>query len=203
MTTKTEVFKNFINNDDVFLEAKNYWINLVDSATKNICTKNESEQENRFDRDANPILYKKYPSLKKSIRIIQEKVDNRSDCQLGAWIEKADEYRANTELVLSGELTKETLPTIEKIINKWFQFEDLESIDIFTTEIEDILSELNIPKIVENPDLSDLHSLAIEIEKERIKGRNLKDEKHWCYEVVMKTAFGDNYFEKIRKNDIR
>ena len=136
MSEKNEVFKNFINDDLIFNEACQYWNDLVDKMVRDYCIEKEMDQLNAFDRDANPILYKCYHSINKSIRIIQEESENNSIVQLGAWVEKPDEFRHNYELVISVELTEETKSVTEKMIKKWFQCEYPSN---FEEELKEIL----------------------------------------------------------------
>lgn len=136
MNDNNGTFKNFINNELIFNEAKEYWENIIGKAVQGRCTEEEFNQPNLFDQDANPILYKHYQSINKSIRIIQEESDNNSDVQLGAWVEKPDEFRNNYELVISVELTEETKSVTEKMIKKWFQCEYPSN---FEEELKEIL----------------------------------------------------------------
>lgn len=120
MSNNKELFKNFINDNEVFEKATSYWVETVNEIAKEHCTEEELLQKNIFDRDANPILYKHYKSINKSIRIIQEEFEEDSE-HLGAWVQKHEEDENHSELVISIELTTDSQPVVETLIKAWFE----------------------------------------------------------------------------------
>lgn len=124
---KKPIFKNFFKNQNEFTLAQNYWREIIKKIlkdnNKNIALK-ELDEKVLFNCDGNPIYYQHFPSLNKSIRIIQEQVRMNSCPHLGAWIEQADDRRYYNELVISIELTKASQKYVTRIISMWFK-EDL------------------------------------------------------------------------------
>ncbi|MBM25147.1 MAG: hypothetical protein CL760_05590 [Chloroflexi bacterium] len=120
MSNNKELFKNFINDNEVFEKAMSYWEDTVNEIAKGHCIEEELLQKNTFDRDANPILYKHYKSINKSIRIIQEEFEEDSE-HLGAWVQKHEEDENHSELVISVELTTDSKPVVETLIKAWFE----------------------------------------------------------------------------------
>lgn len=121
MSNNKELFKNFINDNEVFEKAMSYWVDTVNETVKVHCTEEELSQKNTFDRDANPILYKHYKSINKSIRIIQEEFQEEDSEHLGAWVQKREEDENHSELVISVELTTDSQPVVETLIKAWFE----------------------------------------------------------------------------------
>tara|TARA_Y100001960_G_scaffold334046_1_gene444138 strand:+ start:23315 stop:23722 length:408 start_codon:yes stop_codon:yes gene_type:complete len=120
MSNNKELFKNFINDNEVFEKAMFYWVETVNEIVKEHCTEEELLQKNTFDRDANPILYKHYKSINKSIRIIQEEFEEDSE-HLGAWVQKHEEDENHSELVISVGLTIDNQPVVKTLIKAWFE----------------------------------------------------------------------------------
>lgn len=118
---KKAIFGNFLDNKEDFLSAQIYWRDLIgDSLKSNNVSLLELENKIMFDIDGNPIYYQHFPSLNKSIRIIQERVMPNKTPHLGAWIETVNDFRYYDELVISIELTSETTVCVKKIIDIWF-----------------------------------------------------------------------------------
>ncbi len=193
---KTELFKNFINDENTFHEAKSYWINLVNNIAKEHCKEEDINQDNKFDRDANPILFKTYDSVKKSVRVIQEKFNPKETKQLGAWVELYEEPSNPMELVISVELTKETEPFVKEIIKAWFEIEPVH----FHSKLDEILNEFSKMPLIDNPDIEALQHLAMDIEAQRADGQPMKDQEHYCYEAIMNAFYGNDYFKTINSN---
>jgi len=79
-------------------------------------------------------------------------------------------------------------------INKEMSTEDLEK-ELKRRKEES--AKADAPQLVAIPDIEALRKLAISIEEDRIKGREGKDDEHWCYEGIMQAFYGKDYFNKI------
>jgi len=124
MKNKKPMFGNFLKDEKAFFAAQSFWRELI---RKNLLASNcnseqikELDKEIIYDRDANPILYQRFPSLNKSIRIIQEDFDENASIHIGAWTEKPDDFKRYPELVISVELTEETELSANILVEAWF-----------------------------------------------------------------------------------
>ncbi|MDG2850283.1 hypothetical protein P7M67_25705 [Vibrio parahaemolyticus] len=118
---KKPMYENFVENEETFSLAQSYWKQLIkDNLRENSNALSELDRDLMSDSDGNPIYYQHFPSLNKSIRIIQEQVRPNSRPHLGAWIEVVSDFRDYDELVISIELTSATTKSVKKIIDMWF-----------------------------------------------------------------------------------
>ena len=76
-----------------------------------------------LETDGNPIFYCQLHDINKSLRIIQEE-QTHDGLQIGAWVEKASEYKVYDELVLSLELTSESYRIVKPLIYYWLFYCD-------------------------------------------------------------------------------
>ncbi|HHQ4634747.1 TPA: hypothetical protein ACSP3K_001569 [Aeromonas veronii] len=84
-----------------------------------------------LETDGNPIFYCQLHDINKSLRIIQEE-PTLDGLQVGAWVEKASEYKDYDEFVLSLELTSESYRIAKPLIYYWLFYcdknEDMEQV---------------------------------------------------------------------------
>ncbi|MGL5337426.1 MAG: hypothetical protein ACRDAR_01875 [Aeromonas veronii] len=113
--SKKPLHADFLSSKNKFFSTQEFWKKLIH---EKIAIKIENN-EIMFHTDGNPIYYNHFPSLRKSIRIIQEPFDNSLPPHLGAWIEPANDFREYDELVISIELTNITLRPVKKLISLW------------------------------------------------------------------------------------
>jgi len=123
------LFKNFLEDKQVYQNNVVYWKHIL---TKIIKNKSESYDwiEPQFANsesffDGNPMVSLICHSPKKAIRIIQEEPESNS-LEISAWVDNfyLSEEESIKELVISLELSFESTILVENLIKKWI-LEDL------------------------------------------------------------------------------
>ena len=129
------LFKNFLEDKQVYENNVVYWINILGNIIKDI-SENYDWIEPQFINgerffDGNPMVSLICYSPKKAVRIIQE--DPESDSiEIGAWVDNfyLSEDELIKELVISLELSSESEKIAKTLIKKWI-IEDLNDLQMF------------------------------------------------------------------------
>ena len=133
--TIQHLFKNFLEDKQVYQNNVVYWKNILGNIIKDI-SENYDWLEPQFINgesffDGNPMVSLICHSPKKAIRIIQE--DPESDSiEIGAWVDDCylSEEESIKELVISLELSSESEKLAKNLIKKWI-IEDLNDLQMF------------------------------------------------------------------------
>jgi hypothetical protein len=133
--TIQHLFKNFLEDKQVYQNNVVYWKNILGNIIKDI-SENYDWLEPQFINgesffDGNPMVSLICHSPKKAIRIIQE--DPESDSiEIGAWVDNfyLSEDEPIKELVISLELSSKSEQLAKILIKKWI-IEDLNDLQMF------------------------------------------------------------------------
>ena len=133
--TIQHLFKNFLEDKQVYQKNIVYWKNILGNIIKDI-SENYDWLEPQFINgesffDGNPMVSLICHSPKKAIRIIQE--DPESDSiEIGAWVDNfyLSEDESIKELVISLELSSKSEQLAKILIKKWI-IEDLNDLQMF------------------------------------------------------------------------
>jgi hypothetical protein len=132
--TIQHLFKNFLEDKQVYQNNVVYWKNILGNIIKDI-SENYYWLEPQFINgesffDGNPMVFLICQSSKKAVRIIQEEPESDS-LEIGAWVDDfyLSEEETIKELVISLELSSESEKIAKNLIKKWIT-EDLNSLQI-------------------------------------------------------------------------
>jgi len=119
------LYKDFLKNKNEYKNAVIYWEKLfqeIFSQTNIEFKKRLNYSFNNGDEflDGNPMTDRYFPKIKKAIRIIQEEVTTNS-IKIDSWIGKLEieEEIEILELVISLELSEESVEIVKRLIDKW------------------------------------------------------------------------------------
>jgi hypothetical protein len=133
--TIQHLFKNFLEDKQVYQKNIVYWKNILGNIIKDI-SENYDWLEPQFINgesffDGNPMVSLICHSPKKAIRIIQEEPESDS-IEIGAWVDNfyLSEDELIKELVISLELSSESEKLAKTLIKKWI-IEDLNNLQMF------------------------------------------------------------------------
>ena len=133
--TIQHLFKNFLEDKQVYQNNVVYWKNILGNIIKDI-SENYDWLEPQFINgesffDGNPMVSLICHSPKKAIRIIQEEPESDS-IEIGAWVDNfyLSEDELIKELVISLELSFESEKLTKTLIKKWI-IEDLNNLQMF------------------------------------------------------------------------
>jgi hypothetical protein len=133
--TIQHLFKNFLEDKQVYQNNVVYWKNILGNIIKDI-SENYYWLEPQFINgesffDGNPMVSLICHSPKKAVRIIQENPESDS-IEIGAWVDifYLSEDEPIKELVISLELSSESEKLAKTLIKKWI-IEDLNNLQMF------------------------------------------------------------------------
>jgi len=119
------LYKDFLKNKNEYKNAVIYWEKLfqeIFSQTNIEFKKRLNYSFNNGDEflDGNPMTDRYFPKIKKAIRIIQEEITTNS-IKIDSWIAKLEieEDIEILELVISLELSEESVEIVKRLIDKW------------------------------------------------------------------------------------
>jgi len=137
------LFPNFLENPKVYQKAENFWKKIIDKIAQKKEMSLQWQWQNTFlpdgqkMYDGNPIVTAYFVGTTKSIRIIQE---NYSDSlyKINACLHKTEYENSELfELVIAVELVENASKSIQNLIEKYLETDDLDEIEKFIrTEIE-------------------------------------------------------------------
>lgn len=132
--TIQHLFKNFLEDKQVYQNNVVYWKNILGNIIKDI-SENYDWLEPQFINgesffDGNPMVSFICHSPKKAVRIIQENPESDS-IEIGAWVDifYLSEDELIKELVISLELSSESEKLAKNLIKKWI-IEDLNDLQM-------------------------------------------------------------------------
>ena len=132
--TIQHLFKNFLEDKQVYQNNVVYWKNILGNIIKDI-SENYDWLEPQFINgenffDGNPMVSFICHSPKKAVRIIQENPESDS-IEIGAWVDifYLSEDEPIKELVISLELSSESEKLAKNLIKKWI-IEDLNDLQM-------------------------------------------------------------------------
>ena len=132
--TIQHLFKNFLEDKQVYQKNIVYWKNILGNIIKDI-SENYDWLEPQFINgesffDGNPMVSLICHSPKKAVRIIQENPESDS-IEIGAWVDifYLSEDEPIKELVISLELSSESEKSAKNLIKKWI-IEDLNNLQM-------------------------------------------------------------------------
>jgi hypothetical protein len=132
--TIQHLFKNFLEDKQVYQNNVVYWKNILGNIIKDI-SENYYWLEPQFINgesffDGNPMVSLICHSPKKAVRIIQENPESDS-IEIGAWVDifYLSEDEPIKELVISLELSSESEKSAKNLIKKWI-IEDLNNLQM-------------------------------------------------------------------------
>ncbi len=123
MVVSKYLYCNFLTDKRLYNLNRGYWKKMLISLGKELSIPfyNEHFANGKPFYDGNPIISAYIPSLKKSIRIIQE-VPEMNEVEIGVWTEDTEFDNENIkELVISLELSQESSKIAKKMIIEWLQ----------------------------------------------------------------------------------
>ncbi len=121
----THLYKTFLENEKVYKENIDFWKKIIDKllSIENISFHNYIAQEKKDGSlylDGNPIYNFKIGNSNRAVRIIQEEIET-DEVEFSAWLDSLEinEKSNIDELVISLELSKETVLFSIELINAW------------------------------------------------------------------------------------
>ncbi|MEM7183923.1 MAG: hypothetical protein AAF518_23665 [Spirochaetota bacterium] len=118
------LFKNFLEDKLVYSRNQKYWSKIISLLDKDL-VKEEFVYLDTYGNgtrllDGNPIYSVYFPKLQRSIRIIQEKVEDGSESQVDSWTKETEiQDTPVEELVISLELTRKTSREAFGLMKDW------------------------------------------------------------------------------------
>lgn len=119
------LFKDFLKDRAEYAKAQKYWEEFLDglfppAEVKSVKRLNYHYLNGEEAFDGNPITDRYFENLKKTVRIIQTEV-LETGLSLDVWTEKKEinENREVYELVVSLELSEESIKIVKEILKKW------------------------------------------------------------------------------------
>lgn len=116
------LYQNFLEDRRIYNLNRGYWKKILKSLNqeaKSFPLYNEHFNNGTPFYDGNPMISAAFPSLQKSVRIIQEEVET-IEGEITAWVEEVEhEDGVLQELVLSLELSRLTAKIAKKILHGW------------------------------------------------------------------------------------
>lgn len=121
--TNKYLYRNFLKDKRVYNLNRGYWKKMLDSLSNTLPMPlyNEHFSNGAPFYDGNPIFSAYLPSLKKSVRIIQEAPET-DNIEIGAWMASIEVNNEPVkELVISLELSQEASMIAKQLIVGWLQ----------------------------------------------------------------------------------
>ena len=119
------LFKDFLKDREEYAKAQKYWEEFLDglfppAEIKSVKRLNYHYLNGEEVFDGNPITDRYFENLKKTVRIIQTEV-LETGLSLDVWTEKKEinDNEAVYELVVSLELSEESIEIVKEILKKW------------------------------------------------------------------------------------
>lgn len=120
----THLFENFLEKEEIYKQNIDFWKTIVYTllSVENVTfyeylTTNKKDNTSYFD--GNPIYNFKITNSDRAVRIIQEEIET-NDVEFSAWINPLElEGKRISELVISLELSQESVLLAIELINAW------------------------------------------------------------------------------------
>jgi len=120
----THIFRNFLKNDAEYDKNIDFWKTIVFTLLSVDNLKfssylHETMLDGSLYRDGNPIYSFKVDKLNRAVRIIQEEIET-NNVEFSAWLNNVEIESENIdELVISLELSNESILFAIELINAW------------------------------------------------------------------------------------
>lgn len=120
----THLYRNFLNEENIYLQNVDLWKTVVYTllSVENLTFSNylqTTKKDGSIYMDGNPIFNFRINNTNRAVRIIQEEIET-NDVEFSAWLDKLEQEEGTIEeLVISLELSQESLLLAIELINAW------------------------------------------------------------------------------------